>query len=255
MNIDPLLILGVATVIFLGGVMQSAIGFAYSLFATPIMVWMGIPLPTTIAIVSTCSLVQNGLGSWHLRADVPWREAWLAIAVRLPAVVIGVLMLRRLAFLDPGEVKLVVGCIICLLVGIQVVFRVKPAERVHGVWTALAFLTSGLLSGITGMGGPPLVMWVMAHNWSSEKTRSFLFAVFLVSAPIQIALLYLAFGPDILKGVLAGALLTPAVFLGSKVGIPLGNRMPKAVLRNMAYLVLVIIGLSSIFQQVFRLFR
>jgi uncharacterized membrane protein YfcA len=255
MDIDPLLILGIVTVIFLGGIMQSAIGFAYSLFATPIMVWMGLPLPTTIVIVTTCSLVQNGIGSWHLRADIPWREAWLAIVVRLPAVDIGILMLRRLAFLDPGEVKLVVGCVICLLVGIQVAFQVKPVERVHRAWTALAFLTSGLLSGITGMGGPPMVMWVMAHNWSGEKTRAFLFAVFLVSAPVQIALLFLAFGSGVLKGVLAGVLLTPAVFLGSRVGIPLGNRMPKAALRNMAYLVLVIIGLSSVCQEVFRLFR
>jgi uncharacterized protein len=255
MDMDPLLMVGTVVTIFLGGVLQGAIGFAYGLFATPIMVWMGIPLPTTVVIVATCMYVQSGLGLWYLRAAVPWREACLATAVRLPTMVVGILLLRHLALLKEGEVKLVVGVIICLLVGIQSIFKVKPVEKVHRAWAALAFLTSGLLTGISGMGGPPLVMWVMAHNWSNEKTRSFLFAVSLLSLCFQIPALYIAFGTEILRGILTGLLLTPVVYLGSKVGIPLGNRMPKPMLRNMAYLVLAIIGLSTVFQQLFQLFR
>lgn len=247
MNINPLLILlGTAIVICLGGVMQSAIGFAYALFATPLMVLMGVPLPKTIVIVATCSFVQSALGARQLSTAVPWREAAGAIAIRLAAMVIGVALLRSLSLLNSDDVRLVVGCIICLLVGIQMTFKVQPAERVHRAWAALAFSTSGLLSGVCGMGGPPLVMWVMAHNWSSEKTRGFLFAVVMVSFPFQVLMLYLTFGVDILNSVMTGFLLTPAVVLGAKVGMPLGNRMPKAVLRNIAYLVMVIIGLSSV---------
>ena len=232
-SIDPFLILGTAVVICIGGIMQSAIGFAYALFATPLMVWMGVPLPKTIVIVSTCSCIQSVFGARQLRAEVPWRQAGAAIAVRVAGVLLCLALLKRLALLEPDDVRLVVGCIICLLVGIQLVFRIRPADSVHPVWGALAFSISGFLAGVSGMGGPPLVMWAMAHNWSGEKIRAFLFVVFMASTPVQVLLLYLAFGADILQGAAAGLLLAPVVFLGTAIGLPLGKRIPRPAFRRL----------------------
>jgi hypothetical protein len=253
MQYDPLLIAGTAVSILLGGIIQGAIGFAYALFVTPIMVWMGIPLPDTVVIVATCSFIQASLGLRHLRTALPWREAGWAIAGRLPTMVVGVILLKTISVLNPETIKMIVGLTICLVVVIQVAFRVKPVERVHIAWSAAALLSSGFLTGLIGMGGAPLVMWVMAHNWSNEKTRSLLFAVIVVTFPILIGQLFVTFGAVILKGVLVGILLTPVVYLGSRVGMPLGNRMPKPMMRNIAYLVLVIIGLSAVIPQLLRM--
>ena len=239
------LIVGMVTIIFWGGVMQGAIGFAYALFATPLLVWIGVPLPITIVIIAVCGFIQSGLGSWRLRLEVPWRNVWMASLIRLPSIIMGVCALQSLVFLSTGHVKMMVGFTICLLVGVQMFTDVKPVERVHPFWTGLALSGSGFLFGSVGMGGPPLVMWVMAHNWSSEKTRSFLFTVSMISAPFQIALLFLSFGPEILKSILVSFLLAPVVLLGSWVGIPLGNRMPKILLCKIAQWVLIIIGLSA----------
>lgn len=255
MGIDPLLLAGVAGVIFLGGILQGAIGFAYALFVTPILVWMGLPLPMTIVIVATCSFVQGAMGAWELRGELPWRQAAWAVAGRLPAIAVGVLLLRRLALFPVDTVKLVLGCLICLLVALQIACKVKPVERLHPGWGGLAFLSSGLLAGVAGMGGPPLVIWVMAHNWSSVKTRAFLFAVFSASFPLQLGLFVGGFGTGILKGFLIGLMLIPAVFLGSRIGMPLGNRLPKPLLRTLAYLILIAIGLSAILQPLSRLLR
>ena len=252
---DPFLMAGIAVAIFLGGIIQGAIGFAYALFVTPIMVWMGVPLPYTVVIVATCSFTQASLGLWHLRSTLPWKEAVWVTAARVPTMAIGVIVLKSISGLDPGTIKMIVGLVICFLVVIQVTFKVKPVERVHIAWSALAFTSSGFLAGLIGMGGPPLVMWVLAHNWSNEKTRSFLFAVIAGTGPILIGQLSFTFGVEILKGVLTGILLTPVVYLGSRVGMPLGNRMPKPMLRNIAYLVLIFIGLSAVFQQLYRFLR
>ena len=253
MHSDPLLIAGTAVVILMGGIIQGAIGFAYALFVTPIMVWMGVPLPETVVIVATCSITQASLGLWHLKSALPWRESGWAIGSRLPTMIIGVMALKSLSLLNPSAIKMIVGLIICLLVAIQVAFRVKPVEKVHIAWSATALLSSGFLTGLIGMGGPPLVMWVMAHNWSNEKTRAFLFAVIGGTGPFLIGQLFIAFGAEIFKGVLVGVLLTPAVYLGSRVGVPLGNRMPKPMLRNIAYLVLVIIALSAVIPPLLRM--
>jgi len=247
---DLLHIAAMATVLFLGGVLQSTVGFAYALFATPLIIWLGVPLYQAIAIVGTCSFIQAVLGVRQLHAAVPWRPVIGAIVLRLLATGIGVLILLTISTLNVSQIKFIVGCIVCGLVGLQIVWRAQPSDTVHPMWGVLAFSTSGLLSGISGMGGPPLVLWLMAHNWSTERTRAFLFAVFVAAIPVQIFLIGLAFGRGVINGVLAGLVLSPSVFLGAFIGLPMGNRIPKPVLRKVAFVVLLIIGLNSIIPQV-----
>lgn len=248
MNVDFPHLVALVVVIVLGGVIQSAVGFAYALFATPLLLYLGFSLPHTIAIVGVSSFVQAVLGTIHLRADVPWRLSLAATGVRAAAVVLGWLILRRLAELPLADIKWVVGSILCILVGVQALSRVRPGTRVHWAWGALAFSASGLLAGVCGMGGPPLVLWALAHDWSAAKTRSFLFAVFALTTPVPIVLLCVAFGLGILRSVLLGIALTPAVFLGAALGLPLGNRIHKPVLRTVAYLILLALGASAIIQ-------
>ena len=247
---DPLHIAAISTVLFVGGVLQSTVGFAYALFATPLIIWLGVPLYKAIAVVATCSFIQAVLGVRQLHAAVPWRPVIGAIVLRLLATGIGVLILLTISTLNVSQIKFIVGCIVCGLVTLQIVWRVQPSDSVHPVWGVVAFSASGLLAGISGMGSPPLILWLMAHKWSSEKTRAFLFAVFVAASPVQILLLGLAFGQGVINGVLAGVVLSPSVFLGAFIGLPIGNRIPKPVLRKMAFAVLLIIGLNSIIPQV-----
>lgn len=255
MNIDVLTIVATAGILCLASTVQSAIGFAYALVATPLLVWIGIPLPNTITIVAVCSFVQSLVGAGHLRDSVPWRPALVATSLRVGMLIVGLLILRQITGLDAGTIKLVVGLILCLLVIAQLVCKVRPAENIHWLWGALAFSTSGLLAGASGMGGPPLVLWSLGNNWSAEKIRGFLFAVFAASIPIQIVLLYFTFGMDILRSTVTALLLAPAVFLGAAIGLPLGNRLSRPVLNGIVYATLLVIGLSSIIPQVIQRLR
>jgi hypothetical protein len=114
----------------------------------------------------------------------------------------------------------------------------------HWLWGGLAFSSSGILAGICGMGGPPLVLWSVAQNWSVERTRGFIFTVMAASIPLQIFLLYLAFGADILGGIQFAFLAAPAVYIGAKIGLPIGNRMPKQILTRMVYSILIVVGFN-----------
>ena len=244
-----------AGVLCLASTVQSAIGFGYALVATPLLIWTGIPLPNTITLVAVCSFIQSVIGARHLRASVPWSLVLIAITVRVGTLIIGLLILRQIVELDTHTIRFVVGIVLSLLVIIQLVGKVRPAETVHWLWGALAFSTSGLLAGICGMGGPPLVLWAMHHDWSAKKIRGFLFAVFAASIPIQVVLLYFTFGMDILRFTITALLLAPAVLLGTVIGLPLGNRLPRPVLSGIVYATLLIIGLSSIIPQVIQTFR
>jgi hypothetical protein len=239
---------GIAGVVVAAGAVQSAVGFGFALVATPLLLWTGMPLPDIVATVAVCSFMQSAMGAIHLRADVPWRLSFTATAVRVVFAAAGLLLLRRLAGLGADPVRFVVGCVLCVVVAVQWACRVQPARAVRGIWAVVAFVTSGLLAGMCGMGGPPLVLWSVAHDWSADKTRGFLFAVFALSIPIQIILMYLAFGPGVLRSSAIALLLTPAVVLGAAVGMPIGNRMPKPLLRNAVNALLLAIGLSAVLQ-------
>jgi uncharacterized protein len=237
-----LVILGIS------GLGQSAIGFGYALFAIAPLIWIGIPLPSAIAIVCTCTAIQTSLASRRLRADVPWPLVYKASAVRIVFIIIGLFLLKSLVSQGDANVKGIVGGVLCLLVAVQMVWRPRPVDAMHMGWGVVAWIASGLLSGFCGMGGPPLVLWAMAHTWSTEKTRGFLFAVFALISPLQLILLSIIFGTEILWSIGLGVAFFPVVYLGYRIGLPLGSRMDKTKLRRVALAVLFFIGVAAVAQ-------
>ncbi len=246
MNMELFDIVAAAVILTLASMLQSIVGFGYALFATPLLVWIGLPLPSVITLVATCSLLQALAGVRNLRAAVPWRLSLTATGVRLAGLIIGLFMLKRLVVLDKDQVRAVIGVILCGLVAVQLLWRTHPVRKLHPGWTGLAFTGSGILSGLCGMGGPPLVLWAMAHDWPTQKIRGFLFATFATTIPIQIALLALTFGTPILWYAAIGIALLPLGYAGSALGLPVGNRFAGPVLRHVAYAVLFATGVSAI---------
>jgi uncharacterized membrane protein YfcA len=244
MEILDIILAGV--IICLAGMAQSAVGFGYGLFATPLLVWIGLPLPSVITLVLTCSMIQSAMGARKLHPAVPWRLSLTTTAIRLAGVIVGLLLLKRLVALKMDHIRAVIGGILCLLVAIQFLWRPHPVKTMHWGWGGFAFIGSGLLAGLCGMGGPPLVIWSMAHDWSTEKTRGFLFAVFATSIPVQIVLLGLTFGTSILWNAALGAAFLPLIYLGAVIGLPIGNRMAKDKLRRIAYVILLLIGVMGV---------
>ena len=245
---DLTTVLGSAGIIFLAGTAHSVVGFGYALFATPLLVMIGMPLQNAIVLVASCSFFQSALGAASLRHAIPWRQAMTGLAIRLASVMIGILFLKKLAAANMDHMRLAVGLALCLLVLVLFVWKPRPVASLHWAWGAVAFTASGILAGLVGMGGPPLVLWLMAHDWSTRKTRGFLFAVFTMSIPFQLALLALTFGGSILVYAALGIAFVPLVFVGSRIGLPLGNRMAKSRLRNVAYIILLVIGTSAVVQ-------
>jgi len=244
MGIFDIILAGV--ILCAAGIAQSAVGFGYALFATPLLIWVGIPLPDAITLVATCSMGQSMISAYRLREHVPWKLSLTATSIRIVSVLIGLFLLKQLVTLDTSYIRLTIGCILCLLIIIQLVWKTKPVDALHWAWAGLAFFASGILAGICGMGGPPLVLWAMAHNWSTKKTRGFLFAVFATAIPIQLILLTITFGTPILKNIAIGIAFIPLTFVTTAIGLPIGNRLPKEKLRRIAYAVLLVIGISAI---------
>jgi uncharacterized membrane protein YfcA len=109
-------------------------------------------------------------------------------------------------------------------------------------------LAAGVLSGVSGMGGPPIVLWLMAHKWSNDRIRVTMWTFFSSMAITNLFWLYYRFGAPVLHAAGIGLLFFPVVLLGTVPGMWAGNKMSHTALRRLAMAVLVLIALYAIVQ-------
>ena len=96
------------------------------------------------------------------------------------------------------------------------------------------------------MAAPPIVFWLAFLNWSSHKSRVFLFQLFLASFPLQAAVLWYTYTQRFFPAVLTGFALSPLILVGSYLGLRLGNRLDRQRLRSWSMILLTIIAMVSI---------
>lgn len=241
MTVVGYIILGV--ILFCGSVIQSATGFAFGLFSISLLL-LATPLEPYAAIVmiSTCSLMQSVFGLTAMRGSIKWRKLLPLIVVAVCMQPFGVWVLSLIRDFGAERIRQTFGVILLATLTFQWFFKPKPKEHVHPAWGWFAFGLGGFLSGLCGMGGPPMVIWLMAHTWTNKQTRAALWLTFALLGPTNLIYQSLRFGPDVWKWVGIAVLFLPIVLLGMVPGLWLGNRMGKERLRTIAFALLVVIA-------------
>ena len=236
----------IGAILFFSSLLQGAVGFAFGLFAVPTLVWSGLPLSEAVVITSISIFFQVLVGTFQLRQHIRWREVIPATVIRYITVPVGVGLLIVIDTLNRTQIKQILGLLILLVIFSQIFLKVKPQPRLHPKWMLLAFTSSGIMQGVAAMGGPPAVLWGMAHQWTNQQTRAFLLTLFLLVAPVQLILLYLMAPTDITGALLVGLIQSPLVILGSYIGVRLGNLIPIQMLRQIALGILFLTAILSI---------
>lgn len=240
--VDPSDYLLVALVLAAGGALQSAAGFGYALLSVTLLLLLGLAPYEAIPLVTAATMVQGLAGVWLHRREVPWRLVGVSALLVLVTIPIGVFLLGQLTTLRRTHVQQVFGTIVLLMVVFYGLWRPRARKHVHPAWTAAAMLGGGLLAGLCGMAGPPIVLWAMTHRWSSQRTRATLWAIFLAMTPLGILFLSQRFGPIVFQWALVALAMTPAVLLGTVPGIWIGNRIGQPLLRQMAVVLLALLA-------------
>jgi len=224
---------------------QGAVGFGAGLFAIPLMVWVGMNLPDAIAVSLGGVMVQTGWNLYRYRSHLRLRDTLPLFALRVLMLPVGISLLGVLVTFGPSRVKQAIGTMLLLVLVVQWALKVRPRQRVAWGWTALAGCASGLSAGLVGMGGPPVVLWVMAHDWPAKKSRAFLWATFLMLTPVNAALLAYGFGAGIGWWLAYGLCLAPLVVVGSEIGLRAGALMSRHRLRAAAFGLLLLLAVVS----------
>ncbi len=237
----------VALILFISSLIQGAVGFAFGLIALTFLTLLGIELTIIVPLLLTAGLAQLLVGVYKLRDHIQYEPLIKGSIIRYITLPFGILSLGYITTtIDKAQIEQLVGILILGIVGLQLLVKPTPKEKLHPFWTFLAFGASGYTTGLIAVGGPPIVLWVMAHKWTNGQIRSFLFASFLASAPINAVMLYFVFGDSTFSPMLYGLAFSPLIALGSHLGVKLGHAFSPEKLRTIAFSILAISSLSSI---------
>ena len=238
----PLIWAGI--IMFAGSLAQGAIGFALGLIAVPLLVEAGFSLSQAVALTTLAIGIQVIFGAWQLRAHIPWEDVKPAAILRLLTVPLGVLLLLNVETMDADGVKRLVG--IGVLLG--VILRVAAGKVAQREWSGAAsiaaFSLSGFLQGLVAMGGPPLVLWMTTRDFQAKQARAFTLTLFLFNAPVQVLLLFLSQSMN-LEVIMMALLISPLIYIGTTIGVRIGDRFSKPLLNKAALAVLVVIALNA----------
>lgn len=235
-----------AVVLSLGIFVQASAGFAAGLLIVPALLWAGEQIPEAQTALLVATIPQNIAGVWSFRDQITVREIAFPGALRLAALPVGIAMLHNLEALEPARLRQIVGGVVLVVTLAIIVFRPQPHDSLHPAWGWLAFLLSGFLQGLVGMGGPAMVLWVQAHDWGTRRTRGFLFAMYLISLLPALGVLYCFFGNRIVVAAVGATILIPWLWIVSQAGLKTGTWLGRDRLRRVTLGLLLLMGISGL---------
>ncbi|MCB9628980.1 MAG: sulfite exporter TauE/SafE family protein [Sandaracinaceae bacterium] len=238
-------VLGAALVVVGGSFVQTIAGFGMGLFSVPLLIYLGFPLANAVALSVGAGLVQLLIGLRSVRHEVNWPDAFGMAVIQALTVPVGMLGMQLLSDAGPARVKQGVGVLLFVALGVRQLWRPAPRDTVAPVWKVVAGSVSGLLSGLAGMGGPPLVLYALAHRFSVDRYRAFLWSQFVLVVPVMVTTLALRFGAEVLLTFGLGVALTPCLWLGARLGMRVSARFEVATVQRIAVGLLYVIALSG----------
>lgn len=236
-----------ALILCTGIFIQAAAGFAGGLFIIPALLWCGEGLPEAQASLLVATIPQNAWGLWSLRDAVNLRQiVWPGIA-RVGFLPVGMGALKVLENVVPSvRIRQIVGFMVLLVTLAIMFFRPKRKEHLRRFWAFVAFPISGFSQGLVGMGGPPMVFWVQAHDWDTRRMRGFLFAMYLISIGPALLVLYLYFPDRIIRPSLVAAAIAPLLIISTGLGLKCGTWLGRERLRIVTLCLLLLVGVAGL---------
>jgi len=172
-----------------------------------------------------------------------WREvAWRGVALLTTGVAIGIpIGTWVLRVGDPRGLLLALGA---TLVIVGLVFVRLPTVELRRTprWLPLPIgAVSGVLTGLFGTGGPPLVLYYRFVGVGKTEFRGNLMAIFLAMTAIRVPS-YAGMGLITAERLWSGAAVLPAVLFGAWIGHHLHLGVAEPTFRRLVAVALVVLG-------------
>lgn len=181
MSLDGALAMALAAVL-VGGIARGFTGFGSALIIVPALVIAYGPAQAVIVM----SIIEVP-GVMQLLPTAIRQADWRAMAPLFVAAALTVPMgAALLAFLDPEVMR---RCIAAMVVGFGLLIASgwRYRGRVTAVHSAAVGAIGGLGSGAANLGGPPVVMFLLAKGSDAARTRAGIMAYFSIAMVLRLA--------------------------------------------------------------------
>jgi uncharacterized membrane protein YfcA len=227
-------------VVMLGALMQGMTGLGFALIAVPALILFQDPR----TVISTTLLLQvllNGLILYQARDHITLREAGpltLGTLLGVPfgsylLTVISVVLLKQLV------------AVLVLLFSIPLLLGYSRAVGFSRVASLTIGAVAGALQGSTGMGSPPVVLFMANQGLSKESFRGML--VFRSMAASALSVVALMPSGVMNSGIALNALLlAPALLVGFVLGSRLLKLVPQRLFVKVAVLLVAGTAMASL---------
>lgn len=234
-------------VTFFAGFIKGVAGFAmplvmissFSAFLPPELALAGLILPTLFTNISQAT--RNGIGP-AISSMKTYRRFLIATLVMI------VVSAQFVDSIPKGAFLFLLGLPITLFAALQLSGRrlaLKLHHRDRAEW--ILGVIGGLYGGVSGVWGPPLIVYLLSINADKTETVRVQGVVFLLGAVVLL-------GAHLQTGLMAGANLTFSAILvapaliGQTLGQRLQDRLNQTLFRRWTQVLLVLTGLNLIWR-------
>lgn len=235
-------ILALSLIIFVASAVRGFTGFGLALIAVPLIQFL-MPVTDTavfIAVINICFSILYYRRSKAIIKTQPigTMALWTGIGVAC-----GTLILK---FVNPAYIQLVWGLLILFIV-IALVRGLTLNIRSDRITMTLSGLLGGVLSGATGITGPPVAIILSSLKTPKEKFNAVI-SVFILFAVSYALIFYLIAGLVRAETLLLALCCIPAMLAGLYTGDHMVSRSSQRTFTTIVYFVLVIMGIITLFK-------
>jgi len=213
-------------------------GFGSGLIAVGSLALVFPELKDVVVLLLLVNLPAELFVSWQSRHKVRWRPI-LGLGV---GIAIGIPLGAWL--LNTTDAQVILRVLGWFLIGVGLLFiKLPPGGRITppAVAAPPTGLVSGLLTGLFGTGGPPLIIWYHLAAADKSTFRANLMTIFLLMTAVRVPS-YLAGGLVTGPRLWSSLLVMPAVLFGAWLGHRLHVQISERTFRRLVSILLAVLG-------------
>ena len=215
-------------------------GFGFALILAPLLLLLLNPVAVVITILFLGFFSHIGVVLWSLKR-IELKRIYPMLASSLLGIPLGVWIISVIA---PSLLKIVIGAvIITFAIPMAIGFRKTIShERLGG---GIAGFLSGMLATSTGLGGPPLVLFMHNQGWPKQAIHPSLAAYLLFLTTFSLMALYVSNQVHV-ETVVTAASLLPTMFIGVIVGVRTFDRTDSRLFQRLSIAIVIGAGILGI---------
>lgn len=228
-----------------GGFINGVAGFGAAMIAMPLIapfIDLSIAVPSCTMIV----LTLNCHVGWTFRKYIEWKYVKGIFIGAIPGVVLSVFALQ---YLSESALKIGMGVFI-FLYALWSFYTDKGERRVISpAWGYLSGILSSTLGMAFGFNGPPLAAYIAYSGCPAKAVKGLLGAGFIITGVFIVGAKGLT-GQIDSRVMIIYLAATPAVILGSKLGIWLSSSLNEYSYRKILFVSLACMGLNIVWKAI-----